>query len=67
MRIPNATTENSKDKQNEFFKKGYTLANVKDNEEQEGIVSSSSADSLLSHGNEPPRYDEIMPLMSDEE
>ncbi|AJQ09483.1 CLL_collapsed_G0001090.mRNA.1.CDS.1 [Saccharomyces cerevisiae] len=67
VRIPNATTENSKDKQNEFFKKGYTLANVKDNEEQEGIVSSSSADSLLSHGNEPPRYDEIVPLMSDEE
>ncbi|KAF4004093.1 Protein ECM21 domain protein [Saccharomyces cerevisiae] len=67
VRIPNATTENSKDKQNEFFKKGYTLANVKDDEEQEGIVSSSSADSLLSHGNEPPRYDEIVPLMSDEE
>ncbi|EJS44666.1 ecm21p [Saccharomyces arboricola H-6] len=67
----NTPAENHNDGSNAFFKRGYTLSRVKDDEEQEGIVSSSSADSLLSHGkalsSEPPRYDEIVPLMSDEE
>ncbi|CAI4054719.1 hypothetical protein SKDZ_02G0090 [Saccharomyces kudriavzevii ZP591] len=70
-KIPNAPGEDHTDTYNVFFKKDYTLSHVKDDEEQEGIKSSSSADSLLSRGNEllnePPRYDEVVPLMSDEE
>ncbi|CAI4055936.1 hypothetical protein SUVZ_02G0170 [Saccharomyces uvarum] len=71
IRNPNTSSEKQTDSSNAFFKKGYTLSNVKDDEEKEGIVSSSSAESLLSRGNEllnePPRYEEIVPLMSDEE
>ena len=66
VRISNSLNENLTESSNVLFKKDYTLANAKD-EEQEGVVSSSSADSLHSYGNEPPRYDEIVPLMSDEE
>lgn len=71
IRNPNSSSEEQTDGSNAFFKKGYTLSSVKDDEEKEGIVSSSSAESLLSRGNEllnePPRYEEIVPLMSDEE
>lgn len=67
VKNPKVPTETSTDGSDVFFKKGYTLASVKDDEEEEAIASPSSANSLPSHGNEPPRYDEIVPLMSDEE
>ncbi|QID83245.1 Plasma membrane proteins endocytosis [Saccharomyces pastorianus] len=71
IRNSNSFSEEKADSSNAFFKKGYTLSSVKDDEEKDGIVSSSSAESLISRGNEllnePPRYEEIVPLMSDEE